>query len=415
MKLTNNIAAMRTLDSLYKTQKKSATSMERLSSGIRINRAKDDAAGLAISNKMDSQIKGLKQANRNTMDGISMLQTAEGALNEVHEILQRARELAVQASNGTNASEDTEKIQEEINQLLSEINRITNTTEFNSQKMLTGKELNKTGLSITEMAGGSDISKSSGKVIISNLNLENTSITIDNIRVDFFNSSNKEYRYSDGIGIDLNGIMSINDLAKAVEDSLNGRTENVTVKANANTLDIVSNNIGEKYNNIKLKDGGNTENILNLQTGSNMNQLSELKFQCMSTEYLGLTGKASNYGFTQTSNVASYAGDNKLLAAISVTTYDNANNAIEAIDSAIEKVSSQRGLFGATQNRLEYAVRNLEYSEENLTSSLSRILDTDMASEMAEYTQLNVMSQASTAMLAQANQRPQQVLQLLNK
>lgn len=279
MKINYNIPALRTLNELSKANTKAANTMQKLSSGLRINRSADDAAGLAIANKMDAQVKGLQQANRNTMDGISLVQTAEGALNEVHDMLQRMRELSVQAANGTYSETDTEQIQQEIDQLCEEINRVSVATEFNEKPLLNG------------------------------------------------------------------------DPSNSEEDQK-----------------------------------------ITLQIGANKQQTMVIEIGNMNAKALGLEDPA-----------------------ISVATYDEASAAITKVSEAIEKVSAQRAALGAVQNRLEHTTSNLGVSEENMTSSLSRIQDADMAYEMAQYTQLNVLSQAATAMLAQANQRPQQVMQLLQR
>jgi len=248
-------------------------SLEKLSSGYRINRAGDDAAGLAISEKMRGQIRGLEQASRNAQDGISLIQTAEGALNETHSILQRMRELAVQASNGTNASADRSSIASELTQLTSEIERIATTTEFNTKKLLDGS-LSTTG------------------------------------------------------------------------------------------------------NAVAFQIGANSGNQLSLQI-SNMDR--------------GALG----------------------VSTISVSTFTNAKAAITTINTAISTVSTQRASLGAVQNRLEHTVNNLDTAAENLQASESRIRDVDMAKEMMTYSKQNILNQAATSMLAQANQAPQGVLSLL--
>ena len=268
MKINHNIPAMKTLNQLNSVSGKVAKSMERLSSGLRINSAADDAAGLAIANKMDSQVRGLRQANRNAMDGISMIQTAEGATNEMHAMLQRVRELTVQASNDTYADEDRAKVKQEIDALVEEIDRISETTEFNQKKLI------------------------------------------------------------------------------------------------------------------------EADTTANLQIGANQGQIIEVEFKAINSGTLGIGG-------------------------IDVSTHATATVAIADIDAAISTVSEERAKLGAIQNRLEHTTANLGISEENITASMSRIQDADMAHEMAQFTQYNVISQAATSMLAQANQIPQQVLQLL--
>ncbi|MGL4361718.1 MAG: flagellin [Cellulosilyticaceae bacterium] len=302
MKINHNIPAIRTLNELSKVNNKAASSMLNLSSGLKINKASDDAAGLAIVNKMDAQVKGLRQANRNTMDGVSMVQTAEGALNEVHAILQRMRELAVQAANSTYTENDKKEIQEEINRLTSEINRIGETTEFNEKALLRG----------------------------------------------------------------------------------NG--------ANGEDIDI------------------------RLQIGANKGQVVDVTISDMRANALGITGVAGEDGFTDENTVEDGDGKNNGMtsAAVKVTDFESAEKAIKKFDTAIDRVSSQRSKLGSMQNRLEHTTSNLGVSEENLTASISNLQDADMAYEMSQYTQQNVISQAAMAMLAQANQRPQHVLQLLN-
>ncbi|MDL5040060.1 flagellin [Heyndrickxia coagulans] len=269
MIINHNLAALNTLNRLNAATNAQNKAMQKLSSGLRINSAADDAAGLAISEKMRSQIRGLDQATNNAQDGISLLQTAEGALNETHDILQRMRELAVQGANDTNTPEDRNQIQTELNQLMSEIDRIAKTTQFNTQNLL-------------------------------------------------------------------------------------GGTFSAT-----------------------------------LQVGANAGQIITFSISAMDTSGLSL-------------------GTN-----IAVDTNAAASTAISALDKAIKLVSSQRSNFGALENRLDHTINNLTTSSENLTSAESRIRDVDMAKEMSEETKDSILAQAAQAMLAQANQQPQQVLQLL--
>ena len=274
MRINTNVAALNSYNQLRQTNQSMNDSLEKLSSGKRINSAADDAAGLAISEKMKAQVKGLSQAQRNAQDGISMIQTAEGALKETHSILQRMRELSVQAANDTNTTSDRNQIQEEVNQLSNEIDRIADTTEFNTKKLLNG-------------------------------NLSGTAATF-----------------------------------------------HIGANSGQNTT-------------LSIKDMGATAN-LGVGTGQ-----------------------------------------------VDVTTQGNADTAIATIDNAIEQVSTVRSKLGAKQNRLEHTINNLSTSEENLTAAKSRIKDVDMASEMMDMSKQRILSQAGTAMLAQANQKSQGVLQLL--
>lgn len=273
MRINHNITALNTYRQYNTANNAQAKSMEKLSSGMRINNAADDAAGLAISEKMRGQIRGLDQASRNAQDGVSMIQTGEGALNETHSILQRVRELAVQSSSDTNTADDRAEIQKEVDDLVSEVDRISGDTEFNTQKLLNGE--------------------------------------------------------------------------------------------------------------------GGTSGTFTFQIGANKDQTIDVTFASMKASDLGIDGLDLG------------------------TDASTSSTAIEAIDGAIKKVSDERAQLGAKQNRLEHTINNLNASSENLTASESRIRDVDMAKEMMEQTKNSILSQASQAMLSQANQQPQNVLQLL--
>jgi flagellin len=269
MRINHNISAMNTHRALTANTGAAGKSLEKLSSGLRINRAGDDAAGLAISEKMRGQIRGLDMAAKNAQDGISLIQTAEGALNETHSILQRMRELAVQSSNDTNTDEDRAELQKEVTALVAEIDRIASDTEFNTQKLLDG--------------------------------------------------------------------------------TFSGRL---------------------------------------IHIGANSDQTLSLTIDAMAASSLSVSG-------------------------VDISSQTGANAAISAIDAAISQVSSQRADLGAIQNRLEHTINNLGTASENLSAAESRIRDVDMAKEMMDFTKNNILTQAAQAMLAQANQTPQGVLQLL--
>lgn len=274
MRINHNISALNTYRQLSINQTLGNKSLEKLSSGLRINRAGDDAAGLAISEKMRGQIRGLDMASKNAQDAISLIQTAEGALNETHSILQRMRELAVQAANDTNNDNDRLELQKEVEQLIQEIDRIAGNIEFNTKKLLDG--------SLTASGSGA----------------------------------------------------------------------------------------------------------LTFQIGANEGQNIELEINAMTASGLGVSG-------------------------LDISSQSGADKAITTIQSAIDKVSSERAKLGAYQNRLEHTINNLGTASENLTAAESRIRDVDMAKEMMEFTKMNILQQAATAMLAQANMQPQMVLQLL--
>lgn len=402
MRINHNIAALNTHRQLVGNNTAVGKSLEKLSSGLRINRAGDDAAGLAISEKMRGQIRGLEQAQRNAQDGISLIQTAEGALNETHSILQRMRELAVQADNGTATLDDRREIQKEINELIDEIDRISTDTEFNTQKLLDGSTSSvkfhigaNEGQSITlalNQIDSSTIGSASG-----------TGITgVGSVATNFF---------EDEQGNKLDTIITL-DLAgddvttlDIVLDRDYGSAENVVKAINqqiAGSADF--NGLVEA----KLTDGNKISFVNKTTTQVYIGDGSGTVEASVS---LGITNTE-----TQISNTLTSVGSLKVANVDTASTggvLDGADAAITVIDDAIKQVSAERSKFGAYQNRLEHTINNLGTSAENLTASESRIRDVDMAKEMMEFTKNNILTQAAQAMLAQANQQPQGVLQLL--
>jgi len=292
MIINTNVAALNSYNQLSQTNNNMSRSLERLSSGSRINRAADDAAGLAISEKMNAQTKGLAQAQRNAQDGISMIQTAEGALKETHSMLQRMRELSVQAANDTNTEDDRLQIQKELNQLSTQIDDISDDTQFNTKALLNGN----------------------------------------------------------------------------------------------------------------LTAGSGNAGVQTFQVGANKGETLTLEINDMG---------AKGSGSLQVEAGAVDASGNVAAANIDVSSQSGAAAAIETLDTAIQSVSDERSKLGAVQNRLDHTINNLSATEENLTAANSRIKDVDMAKEMMNMSKQQILSQAGTAMLAQANQMPQGVLQLL--
>lgn len=369
--------------------------MQKLSSGLRINTASDDAAGLAISEKMRGQINGLNQASTNAQDSISLIQTAEGALNETHSILQRMRQLAVQSANDTNNDSDRTAIQSEINQLTDEIDRIGNTTEFNTKKLLNGDlvgvnaEVKGTysinnNTSIDDLTLATDVATD-----IADKSTKNGAITITKISGGASGTATFDVRDTDGNKIDdskvslSSGVFAIIDgVAASADLKLSGSFDKMEV---GESITVVLN----KHEDATT-DGSKS---ITAQIGANSGQTMSIGIADMRSEALGVKDSSGN--------------------AIKVDDKYAANAAISTIQNAIEKVSSQRSKLGAYQNRLEHTINNLGTSSENLTAAESRIRDVDMASEMSEYSKDNILSQAAQAMLAQANQQPQQVLQLL--
>lgn len=566
MRINHNIPALNAHRQLNRNSNVSAKVLERLSSGKKINRAADDAAGMAISEKMKAQIRGLSKAAQNTMDGISLIQTAEGAMNEVHSMLQRMRELAVQSANGTVTDQDRKAIQDEVNQLTSEVNRIANGTEFNTRKVLRGNEEPKSNATVHKMSTGGpaivsgafDVTELNkvldgnftividgekrkvsldstnaatagddrAKAIMSaindaidglgeanlkfnasgaitgfeirsksiggnsNIQIEDPDatiraalglpangspvsepkfgnpekdagnatatiffgsvpepgsfLTIGNEKIDFFDSRKGPYTGSNR-SIDISKDSTppstsrvpktvadiVNDLAgmdfKGIEapvvsgtPATNSRIDYSATNATQGRLTLKTTEVGFAGHAIFIE-GTPEEFTTNLQVGPNQGQgfrlsvgdvrANKLKISAVDTnKNTGVVGAA----FYQGKDVTDGLSASTIEHAIDVSTEERATAAITVYDNAIVRVAEMRGSLGAIQNRLEYTAANLENTGENLTAALSRIEDTDMALEMSEFTKYNILIQAGTSMLAQANQRPQTVLQLLN-
>ncbi|WP_368503264.1 flagellin [Alkalihalophilus sp. As8PL] len=410
MIINNNISALNTHRQMGVNQAGSQNSMEKLASGLRINRAGDDAAGLAISEKMRAQVRGLDQAARNSQDGISMIQTAEGALQETHSILQRMRELATQAANDTNVEVDRNEIQKEMNQLTSEINRIGNTTEFNTQKLINGdKKDNSTSAVATGAAATLDQSAASAP----NRTL---TIAVDGATGVAIEVSDTNFASADDLAADVQAKIDGSSLAGKVTVTNNdGKLEfTATSKGETSTLSIAGTadgTLGITDSAVTATGDAATTSGLQFQIGANENQSLTLEISDMRANALGLTGTGTT--FTTATNVTDGTNADGVESALDVSSHENAANAITVINDAIERVSAERSMLGATQNRLEHTISNLNNSSENLQAAESRIRDVDMAREVMEMTKNNILSQASQAMLAQANQAPQAVLQLL--
>lgn len=364
----------------------SAKNMEKLSSGFRINRAGDDAAGLAISEKMRGQIRGLNMASKNAQDSISLIQTAEGALNETHSILQRMRELAVQSANDTNTTSDRKEIQKEIDQLTAEIDRIGNTTEFNTQKLLNG-----------EKAGLRD-------AVAAEFTLQNNSRADVSLNLGSLSSGQKGFSSTGTVIITKTGVDASGKATYDVKDplgtlpgvKLSGGTLSATGLSGITITNIDKLDTGESVTvSIKGADAGNknVSGSLSMQIGANTGQNILIGIEDMRAEAIGVRNASGK--------------------TLDVTDAKKASAAITTINNAIETVSAQRSKLGAFQNRLEHTINNLGTASENLQAAESRIRDVDMAKEMMTFTKNNILTQAAQAMLAQANQQPQGVLQLL--
>lgn len=386
MRINNNIAAMNTQSRLASAQGAQAKSLEKLSSGLRINKAGDDAAGLAISEKMRGQINGLNQATRNAQDGISLIQTAEGGLNETHSILQRMRELAVQSSNDTNTGDDRLNIQDEMDQLAQEITRIADTTKFNNKPLM-----------------ASDTAKFTGQLMIG----ANSGETLD-VEINSMNSQDLL------VGLAASGASSVVETATVAGSSTFATDVNsYTQKSN---LDIKIEMItagaaGTKgIANVTIN-GQTVEVTADDATASSTFTLDASKFDTFEAGQQITITAATNVGGDEVN--IKVAGATTSITGLDVSDSDKAQAAVDTIDDAIKTVSTERSKLGSIQNRLDHTINNLTTTSENLTAAESRIRDVDMAKEMMNFTKNNILNQASTAMLAQANQMPQGVLQLL--
>lgn len=517
MRIATNISAVIANNQLQKSEDKLTRSLARLSSGFKINHAADDAAGMAISLKMKLQIKGLNQSTNNASDGVSVIQTAEGAITEIQSMLARMKELSVQAANDSNTDDDREAIQKEIMSLNKEIDRISNDTEFNSQSLINGNlerrvytrggiqgveqfecseniEADEYGLTISADArqavvksGAVNISRISptqaGTVSINGYNVaieEGDDISTVMTKMssamsllggkcfatDGTNTSDSDYAgYGQttslngnswvfmtneyGSGIELNIKCENTDLANAL--GLAGATDKdgivaqgTDVKADftlssgqrvgfADTATIATSgnkitvkDVGDKTfvlkvpgniagttwtdvsgNTIGIAQAGNVSSTVNSSVGMNLVQqvtdIGAMKVHVGANE--------DQYIPVEISEISTYKLE---LDELNVMTFENAGRTIEKVDAATARVSEIRSMLGAYENRIEHTQNNLATSNENMTAALSRMIDTDMAEEMTEYTSQNVLAQAGTSILSQANARPETVLQLLD-
>lgn len=512
MIINHNMNALNAHRNMNVNNTAAGKSMEKLSSGLRINRAGDDAAGLAISEKMRGQIRGLTQASRNASDGISMIQTAEGALNETQNILQRMRELSVQSSNDTNTDADRQSIQKEIEQLTEEIDRIGNNTEFNTQSLLKGDgstKLEAAGINIPAVTAGTDKSTKEAKIevtvdgnqdnqkltlkingetveatvgkagqdanttaleleeklkevinnnevlkgnykvtssgakvtieaikggnceggqgnikLVNNNNittaptvtegktdsataasiklnltdlanvaqnspedLEGKGLTIGKTQIEFYDARKGAYS-GKAVGIDISTATTADNFANAILNQTQGKIEGAMIEKTNDGLIVKSLDKGAN-STVKVENGAKNEGFeATFQVGANSNQTISISIGDMRAEALGVKN-------------------------VDLKTAEGSQKATATIQAAIEKVSTERAGLGAVQNRLEYTISNLDNTTENLTSAESTLRDVDMAKEMMTFSKNNILNQAAQAMLAQANQQPQNVLSLL--
>ena len=447
-------------------------SFERLSSGMRINSAKDDAAGLAISNRMTSQVRGLNQAVRNSNDGISLAQTAEGALDETGSILQRMRELAVQAANDTNTTADRQNLQDEIDQLVTELDRIGNNTTFNNQNILDGSfigmrihagsnshqtvdlnigdarstALGRQSRNLGATAGTQAIA--ANDVVINNVSIRATNAVDDTVSTTLSTSSAVSKAAAINDSSEFTGVRAIvnasvdsgnADVAGGVLDATNFITINgqditgFTVAADDadNTLvDAINSYADSTGVTASLDDSNNV--VLTANDGRNIEvtatgagaartgiaagvTMGTVTLQSEENIDLTLTAAGSSaIGFgAGAGNVVLGVNSDHATSAVNITSRDGANTAIDILDVAIDQVSKQRSGLGAFMNRMESSINNMQATSENLSAARSRIQDADFATETAQMTRNQILQQASTSILAQANQGPNIALNLL--
>lgn len=443
MRINHNISAQLANVSLKKADNRLTSSLHKLSTGYKINKAADDSAGMAISNKMRTQIRALDQASRNAADGDSVIQTAEGSLAEIASILQRIRELGVEAANDTYTLEDREAIQEEVDQMLSEIDRISSTTEFNGKGLLDGssaRTIMSNSLAVRPLSTSLEVTRGTYNITVDTI-AEPATLTYDFSGLstviingnEFALSANEEDATAeiiaacDAMNIDAQGDLanltlttratgSAQQIAINDEQPEYGKDATITLGDGEPGFDPV-----DKFSYIAVggkvtivgSDGFEMQlDVLKAQAGSEATVRVEnagyMELQIGANEHQTL-----NVDFAEVNCVCLGLRDSDGVDLINACSQHGATTMLDVLDDAILAVSAARSALGAYQNRLDATQNSLDISSENLTDAMSRIMDTDMASEMTNYTQLSVISQAATAMLSQANNRPQQIMSLL--
>ena len=395
MTINTNVASLNAQRNLTSTQSSLGTSLQRLSSGLRINSARDDAAGLAISERMGAQIKGLSVASRNANDGISLAQTAEGALVEIGNNLQRIRELAVQSSNATNSQSDRDALQAEVAQLVSEIDRVANQTSFNGEKLLNGDFTSKL------FQVGADTGQTIGVNKIVDANVD----TLGKVRF-IGEVTGVAVSGVDATGSAVTGTITVNYTTTAADGSTGSgsvTTNSITLAAGTSSGDAAS-TIAAAIN-AKMDLTGVYAEV------ASDNTITYTSVRANQTFDVGALAGALASGASASGLAAS--GVETMMEDVDISSFIGAQQALEVVDRALTEVNSARADMGAVQNRFSSTIANLATSSENLSASRGRIVDADFASETANLSRSQILQQAGTAMLAQANALPQQVLSLL--
>lgn len=373
MRINYNVSAMISNNALHKSEDALSQSLERLSSGLKINHAKDNPAGLAMAKRMNAQLEGLSQSTQNAANGISVIETADGAMSEMHAILQRMNELAVKARNGVQTDEDRETIQDEVSQLKAELERIRNDTEFNGQKLLNGE---------FELKGYTSEKE---------IKVNSYSDTVAAAVYDFDSLTVTKDAEGNVTSVAMAAATPSELPADAAVDGNSIKDNKVTIKGTNGfelELDLSACPAGTTTTCSDLKVDLTGIGAMRLQVGANEGQILAIRIPDVSTDNMGIKD-------------------------LDLSTVEGADAAIESVSRAISYVSAVRSRLGAYQNRLESNMGSQDITVENMTAAYSRIMDVDMAEEMTEYTKNQVLTQAGTSMLAQANERPSQVLQLL--
>ena len=400
--INTNVMSMNAQRNLISSQGSLATSMQRLSSGLRVNSAKDDAAGLAIAERMNAQVKGLSVAARNANDGISLAQTAEGALGKVGDMLQRMRELSVQSANATNSSDDRDALQAEVKQLADEIDRVSKQTSFNGKKVLDGS-FTAASFQVGANAGDNITIGSLADTTADNLSnviYGEATATVTAAGITGYDTeiaaNTLTITVGGGTAVDLGVIEAASSetarLGQVVE-AINRKTADTGVSAYL--VDNEDGTFDVELLSSQLNAAGTAPATVEFSAG----------FTATATGLLEATGDAVD--------TAASAADSTGISNIDVTTEKGAYIAIKKLDDALDSVNSARATLGAVQSRFENAVANIQIGVENLSASRGRIMDADFAKETANLSRSQILQQAGTAMVAQANQIPQGVLSLL--
>ena len=473
MKINRNMSAVIANNKLMRTETRLQKSMERLSSGLKLNSAEDNPAGMAISNKMRAQIDALNQAESNTNDGVSLLQIADGALNEMTSVLQRIRELSVQAASDTNTYEDKKSIQAEIEELKNEIDRIAEDTEYNTKTLLDGSSDTKVYSSVTDANGTQLYTDAVSRMYISDQvnpgvytvdvaqpaeNAKSTlsavypvaadgTIAINGINMNItanmsepeFTAAFREAAEKAGVDVEFNGgTISLESrlygneatLDIKVSQSLSGLVtatgENTETDEDGNTIykntgkEVKINGLEGDFENVTYTTTGSKVVVkggsgfkMEFSVSAELNDNSTIDIKVTDIGRMEIKSGANQYQ-TVGIRIPEMSSESLYIDEVDVTVAGGADRAIQTLDNAISKLSETRSRIGAYQNRLEYATASLAETGENLTSAFSQLTDVDMAKEYTEYASQNILNQAGVSVLSQANELPQQVLSLLS-